>query len=76
MFLKKGKHVFRRGGKPFDSYLSTSLIVAFSRGIRATSAAIGTLRPPSTLRTSSRSEACTAWCRDSSYKDQDKVLEI
>lgn len=68
--------VFRRDGQPLGSYLSTSLIVAFSRGIWATSAAAGTLRSPSTLSTSSRSEACTAWWRDSSYNDQDKVLEI
>ena len=59
-----------------ELYLSTSLTVAFSRGMRATSAASGILRPPSTLSTSSRSEAWTSGWRDSSYNDQDKVLEI
>lgn len=79
--FKRGKRkekegVFRCDGKASASYLRTSLIVAFSRGIWATSAAAGTLRPPSTLSTSSRSEACTAWWRASSYNDQDRVLEI
>lgn len=62
--------------KPSELYLSTSLIVAFRRGMRATSAAASVLRPPSTLSTSSRSEACTSGWRDSSYNDQDIVLEI
>lgn len=60
-----------------SSYLSTSLTVAFSRGMRDTSAAVGTLwSPPRTPSTSARSEACTSGWRDSSYSDQDMVLEI
>lgn len=57
-------------------YLSTSLTVAFRRGMRATSAASGVLRPSSTVSTSSRRAACTSGWRDSSYNDQDMVLDI
>lgn len=62
--------------QPLELYLSTSLTVAFRSGMRATSAASGILRPSKTLNTSSRSEACISGCRESSYKDQDIVLEI
>lgn len=70
-----GFWLFSVGAMSF--YLSTSFTVAFSRGMRDTSAAVGTrLSPPSTPSTSARREACTSGWRDSSYSDQDMVLEI
>lgn len=58
------------------TYLSTSFTTAFIRGMCATSAAPGTSLSPSTDCTSALRDACTLGWRESSYKDQDRVLEI
>lgn len=59
-----------------ELYLSTSLTVAFRRGMRATSSASATLRPSSTVDTSSLRESWISGWRASSYRAQDIVLEI
>ncbi|KAG7264769.1 hypothetical protein CRUP_007095 [Coryphaenoides rupestris] len=58
------------------SVMTLALAGMTGNGIRATSAASGILRPPRTDNTSSRRDACTSGCRDSSYNDQDMAEAV